>query len=76
MSRETGRVKVTNKGSKNKRELSLPLGLRDKKKKRMNSLLKGRHGRGGDTVNKSLLGPGISERRAQRIQTQRRENAE
>ena len=52
-SRETGRVKGTNKGSKNKRELSLPLGLRDKRKKRMNSLLKGRRGRGGDTVNRS-----------------------
>lgn len=35
-------MKGTNKGSKNKRELSLSLGLRDKRKNRINSLLKDR----------------------------------
>ena len=37
MSRDTGRVKGTNKDSDNKKALFLSLGLRDKKKKRNKS---------------------------------------
>lgn len=53
MSRDTGRVKGTNKDSDNKKALFLSLGLRDKKKKRNKQLVKERCGRGGDTVNTS-----------------------
>lgn len=43
MSRDAGRGKGNNKGSKNKRKLFLPLGLRDKKRERNEeSLIKSR----------------------------------